>query len=401
MVQEESIILNLPFDESAGSSVAYDYSVKRTDGEVLGGADFVPGKQGNCIKFEGGEQRCEVDSDDFNVAGNFTLLAWLKRSAFPDGFTGKKIGVLFRWEGVGGYIERWYDINEETWGYWAIVKNAREIRVYLDTQLIETLQLPAQPTGFGLLQDIYSTEYGYGCIGQCLMYNTALTQEEIIESLNSVAELSYKLNGVDLKDRDIYVSESNGLLDKPAYKEPLKIDWDDYHGEVVDLREKRLQAREITLNCFMKANGKIDFVTKFNDFLAQFDEDGTQRLEVNIHPTKPLIYDVYLPSGVVISKRWNDDLMVGTFSLKLREPDPVKRIVRFQRTGSATTLNINFTSPKIVVVNWGDGTREEVSGTVTLSHVYTAPGIYYASLGGVIEKITAFSTNGILVWNKL
>lgn len=236
---------------------------------------------------------------------------------------------------------------------------------------------------------------------QCIAYSVALTQDEIIETLNSIAELSYKLNGVDFKDYDIYVSESNGLLDKPAYKEPLKIDWDDYHGEVIDLKNKRLQAREITLNCFMKAEGKIDFVQKLNNFLDQFDADGTQRLEVDIHPTKPLIYDVYLPSGLSVTKRWNDTLMVGTFSLKLREPDPVKRIVRFQRTDSATVLNVEFTSPKITVINWGDGTTEEVSGTVNISHTYTANGIYYASIAGVIERITNFSTNGILVWNKL
>lgn len=399
MVQEDNVILNLPFDESAGSSIAYDYSVRRTDGTVVN-AEFVAGKQGNCLKFDG-SGHCDVQSDSFPVSGNFTLLAWFKRAAFPDGFTGKKIGLMFATGEVEGYVERWYEINEDTWGYWGIVKNAREIYVYLDTQLIDTIQLPANLTGFSLQQDIYSKEYALGFLDQCIAYSVALTQDEIIETLNSIAELSYKLNGVDFKDYDIYVSESNGLLDKPAYKEPLKIDWDDYHGEVVDLKNKRLQAREITLNCFMKAEGKIDFVQKLNNFLDQFDADGTQRLEVDIHPTKPLIYDVYLPSGLSVTKRWNDTLMVGTFSLKLREPDPVKRIVRFQRTDSATVLNVQFTSPKITVINWGDGTTEEVSGTVNTSHTYTANGIYYASIAGVIERITNFSTNGILVWNKL
>ena len=35
-----NIVLNLPFDESSGSTVAYDYSANRADGVVLG-ADFV------------------------------------------------------------------------------------------------------------------------------------------------------------------------------------------------------------------------------------------------------------------------------------------------------------------------------------------------------------------------
>jgi hypothetical protein len=222
--------------------------------------------------------------------------------------------------------------------------------------------------------------------------------------LNSIAQLAYYLDGIDFKNWDIYVSESNGLLDRPKMKAPLKMDWDDYHGEIIDLTRKRIEARDITLNCWMKATGKMDFITKFNSFIEMFQKDGTQRLLVDIHPTKPLIFEVYNQDGISISKRWNDNLMVGTFTLKLREPDPVKRIVRHQRISEGTkTLTITATSNRALTIFWGDGTKtEDVYGeNITRSHNYTTDGIFYAVISGVIEDITNFSTNGILVWNKL
>ena len=49
-MDNNNIKLNLPFDESNGSKVAYDYSANRSDG-VVDGATFVPGKNGNAISF--------------------------------------------------------------------------------------------------------------------------------------------------------------------------------------------------------------------------------------------------------------------------------------------------------------------------------------------------------------
>lgn len=103
MADESNIILNMPFDEAAGSTIAYDYSKTRADGTVVE-ADFTGGKQGNCIKFDG-NGHCDIDKNVIPLTGNFTLLAWLKRSAFPDGFTGKRIGFFARWEAIEGYTE--------------------------------------------------------------------------------------------------------------------------------------------------------------------------------------------------------------------------------------------------------------------------------------------------------
>ena len=215
--------------------------------------------------------------------------------------------------------------------------------------------------------------------------------------------LAYYINGTDLKDWGVYVSESKGVLDRPKLKTPPAVNWDDYHGQVVDLRDKRVEAREITLDCFMKATGKLDFAAKLNTFLDVFSKDGTQRLTVEIDPDKPLIYEVYNESGVSISKRWNDDLMVGSFSLKLKEPEPVKRILKFTRTNTDATATITLTSNKTVTVYWGDGAKtEDVYGTnITISHTYGQFGNYFIVIAGVVEDITGFTSNGITVWNKL
>jgi hypothetical protein len=401
MASDNNIILNMPFDEPEGSQIAYDYSQNRADGTVID-SNFVSGRQGQCIEFNGNGY-CEIPQNIIPVTGNFTLLAWLKRGDLPDGFTGKQIGFWFAWNDVNGFRERWINLTNG-WHYIAITKEGLIVRIYLNEQLIDTITLPVQPTGFGILQDIYFTENGYGLIDEVKAYNIALSQSEISEQLNSVSQLSYLLEGMNFKDFGITVSESNGILDRPKLKSPFKVDWPDYHGEVIDLTRKRVEAREIELKCWMKAAGKMDFVTKLNSFLGIFQADGTQRLTIEIHPTKPLLFEVYNESGVSISKRWNDELMIGTFTLKLKEPDPVKRIVRHQRISAATqTLTITMTTSKAVTIHWGDGTKDyDVFGeNITVSHNYNQGGIFYAVIGGVIEDITDFSTNGILVWNKL
>lgn len=220
---EKNLILNLPLDEAAGSKTAYDYSTNRADGTVID-SDFVAGRQGNCIEFNGAGY-CEITKNIIPLTGKFTLLAWLKRNVFPDGFTGKRIGFFVCWDAVNGCSESWFELTAENWGYFAVVKNGLNVYIYLDTQLIKTIALPAQPTGFAFLQDIYSTENGYGLVDEVKAYNVALTQEEISALISSVAQLAYTIEGTDFKTWDIYVSESNGLLDRPKMKAPLSIDW--------------------------------------------------------------------------------------------------------------------------------------------------------------------------------
>lgn len=393
--------LFLPLNEEKGNLIAYDYSLNRYDGILTGTAYFDSAKEGNGVYFPDGAGTVDVEHDPVNLAGDWTIMFWALAKRLDDGRGGAHAGVAIATE--HDIHDVWIDVSENTWGRWAISKSGNTIKSYLNSQLLDTITVDEPVTGVSLVQDIYDVVGAYGAIDEVRIYDIALTTEEIRAEADTVTRVQYTIAGHNLREWDIYVSESDGLLDRPKMKSPRSISWDNYHGEVVDLRDKRVQPREISLSCFMKANGKLDFINKLNDFLKIFDGDGTQRLTVDVHPTKPLIYEVYNEAGTAIKKRWNDDIMVGTFQLNLREPDPVKRIIRHASKEGSRDLTINMKSNLALTISWGDGTTsEDVYGTaLALSHTYPQDGIYHAVISGVIEKIENFTTNGIVVWEKL
>lgn len=392
------MILNLPFDETNGSTTAHDFSRNRTNATVEGCA-FVSGKQGKAIQFDG-DGHAEIASAMIDPTGDFTLLAWIK--------TGGSIGLLLQY-GVEAddQMQLDYTISRDEWVCLVVVKEGLTVKMYNGTQLIDTITLPSQLVGLGINQPI-ATDNGVGCIDEVRVYDVATTPEEINAIVNTTRQLSYSINGKPFIDTwGIYVQESDGLLDRPAMKTPVSQDWPGHHGEVVDLDDKRVQARDITLKCWMPCVSKLDFAEKFNDFCKQFEGNGTARLMVDIHPTRPLVYEVYLREALNVSKKWNDRLFVATFTLKVREPDPVKRIVRFLSIeGEEHSIKLNAGTGNVLTIAWGDGTfthnvyGEHTTDATALKHTYTDGGIYYAIVSGVIEDVTDFETDGIVVWEK-
>lgn len=407
MANEQNLILYLPFEEAEGSNVAYDYNgnTTRHDAAVTGG-DFTSGKRGKCLFFDG-ESKAEIESNFVNLSGDFTIIAYVKLPRWEDGATGKQLGLFCNTsQAENGYVSLWIDIPQETWGFLVIRKSGSIVRLYLDNELKGTLTLPATLTGIAVAQDVYSTELAVGGLDEARVYNKALTNDEVAEIFNDVMELQWYIDGVNFKQYGIRVESSQGLVDLPAMKATPTIENDNYHGEMVDLSEKRYQPRQITLNCWLKANGKLDFTERVKNLYEHFNHEGTARLMCSIDPTRPLCFDVYCPDGIAQEKKWHEDMMIGTFALNVREPDPVKRVVRHQRLGqTSSTVNVAFKSDKLVTVSWGDGTVESVYGDHTgdnkLTHTYAENGIYYVLIGGVIEEITDFTTNGIVVWQRL
>lgn len=405
MATEQNLILNLPFDDFSGSEVAYDYSQYRHDATVES-ADFTTGRMGNCIHFDG-TGKAEINSDIVTLSGNFTILAWVKIATMPDGYSGKRLGVFCNTSQVEGYRDYWMEVTPGKWYFIVLRKTGNRVEILLDNQRVSTLGLSSTLTGISILQDVYGSEYAYADVDEVRIYNVALSDSEIGNIITTATTITYLLGGQNLKDMGITVESSEGVLDLPKLKTPASSEWPDYHGKVIDLTDKRVEEREITLNCWMKAAGKIDFTERLNRLYDILREDGTHRLYIGIHPTKPLVYEVYSEDGVAPSKRWHDEMMIGTFSLKLKEPDPVKRVIRHQRRSNATkTVSVAFNSTKMVNIYWGDGTKtEDVYGNHTganaITHDYATDGIYFVIVAGVIEEITDFTTNGIIVWNKL
>ena len=258
--------------------------------------------------------------------------------------------------------------------------------------------------GISLNQDFYGGEYGFGLLDDVKIYNAALSQSDIINEVSSAKQQAYKVDGHDFKDFGVYVSASDGLLSRPKVKDPMTVNWDNYHGESVDLAHKYIEPRDITLSCFVKAESKMDFIKKVNEFQHLWDKHGTNRLLVDVHPVKPLIYEVYAKDAIEVEKTWNDALMVGTFKLKLREPEPVKRVLKHIRVGESTkTCEITLTSTKYVNIYWGDGSVDyDVAGKdLAVSHDYAENGDYFPVITGCIDEIESFTTNAIIVWERI
>lgn len=417
MAQEQYLVLHLPFDEAEGAATTYDFSSNRADG-VLTNAHFEAGKQGNCINYDG-TAKCEVSPSVLNLNSSFTLCAWVKLHEVSE-----HLIVLVNYNGIDHYYKCVVALQPNTWYFVTLTRDGNALCVYLNGSLLERAVVPSSygnPIGIHVGQDCYNTELGHGCVDELKLYQKALSQDELMDELDNTKQLAYLLDGVDFKTYGVGVSKGKGFTDGLKMKEPLKVEFNGYHGEVIDLTRPRYEAREITLECFIdRAGGKMAFVQAMMDFLEQFRAKhqlpnntpagaelcaaGLHRLTLDIHPTKPLIYEVYLPDATNVDKEWNDKRMVGTFTLTLREPEPVKRVLKHMRTSEANkSISLTITTSKLVNIYWGDGTTtQDVCGTnVTVTHDYSENGEYFAVITGVIEEIEAFSTNAIVVWNKL
>lgn len=217
--------------------------------------------------------------------------------------------------------------------------------------------------------------------------------------------IQYYINGYLFSSGGVYVSKSTGIVDGLKMKEPFKMSWPDHHGDVVDLDTPRYEAREITLDCFIKATNKEDFLSKVQAFIARFMLSGTQRLMIIVDSSKPLVYEVYCQTEIDVVKTWSDTAMIGTFALKLKEPEPVKRVYKFIAATGVMSVNIAITTTDPINIYWGDGlkTYDVVTASGTITHTYASAGTYYIVITGVIDNITniTVSANTTLVWSKL
>lgn len=402
MEKDKKIVLNLPFDESRGSNVAYDYSVNRADVH-LHNASFVSGRNGNAVEFSGDGYGEVVKQPLHNLKGDFTLSLYVQPLSLDSGSAGA-LSWCLNFSGENNYMEIPIAATPKVWTWLSLVRKGSMFSLYQDGQIVFEDSRSDELLGVSLSQGYYGSDYGYCLVDDLKIYDTDLTPEEIKLSSGEGKSQTYALDGVDFREFGVFVSDSDGILSRPKLKSLASISWDNYHGEDVDLNHKYYEAREITLSCFIKASNKADFIGKMTRFEQQFDRRGLHRLSIDVHPTKPLVYEVYCKDEISVAKKWSDNLMVGTFKLKLTEPQPVKRVLRHVRVSDDTkTCTITLTSSKYVNVFWGDGeVQEDISGkNVTITHNYKEDGVYFPVVTGCIDEIEAFSTNAIVVWNKL
>jgi hypothetical protein len=384
----------------------YDYSNGRHDGKVYG-AEFVPGYDGNAIRFDGNSS-CRVLSNVVDLLSDFSIVFWVK---VDEGFN--RLAWCLSFAEDESIVEVGIDVKSGRWFSLALVRYGAVFSFYVDCLLTDTVT-NANTLEAAFINQDSNYQYGVGILDDMKFYGTALRLDELKSALAVKNKKQvYLVDGIDIKEAfGVCVSDSEGVMNRPALKVMHSFSWDNYHGDAVDLARKFYQPRVINLSCFIKASSKNDFIMRLSAFEQLFDKPGTQRLVIDVHPTKPLIYEVYCKDEISVSKQWDDRMMIGTFNLKLIEPEPVKRVLRFVRVSVMTKDDavskgdvciIEFGSQKLVNVYWGDGSADyDVSGSdVHVEHCYARNGVYFPVVTGCIDEITDFKTNAIVVWNKI
>lgn len=187
-------------------------------------------------------------------------------------------------------------------------------------------------------------------------------------------EVRYSVNGKYFKDFGTYISSSEGLFDALKRKPVNTYDWAEYHGSSPDLDNPRFEQREITLKGFVTGSNWEVMKSNFDAIVSEFQKAGTQRLLIEPFGLKPLPYEVCMIDEVRLQKEFKNGKMVGTFTLKLIEPNPIKIVY----TTDADLIDLSFLSKYESEVFWGDGTKNIFRGNITQTKDFNFPS-YQAS----------------------
>ncbi|WP_137905381.1 phage tail family protein [Chryseobacterium sp. 2VB] len=207
--------------------------------------------------------------------------------------------------------------------------------------------------------------------------------------------LKWSINGRDFVEFGINVSESKGVLDKLKPRERNSYTWAEYHGKQFDLSKPFYEAREMELQCWLRASDSDTLTENFNSFLALFDTKSTKRFTIEPFGNKEYAYEVLLNGSADLTKEFRDGEMYGSFTLKLIEPNPIKKILK-------TTLDsfkISYEIDSETEIFFGDGTKQTGRGNVSLTKDYSAPsyensGLSIVSTSGVNDQY--FEVNTVL-----
>lgn len=220
-----------------------------------------------------------------------------------------------------------------------------------------------------------------------------------------MARIKYYYDNRSFDTYDVVVKASTGMLDVPERKEMPTFEWADMNGHIVDTTARpRYKERIIELQCSMYATSAAAFTRQMRAFASMFRHEGLRPLKVEIPGLLyPLFYLVYAKGGITINKRWSENTMVGTFSLKFEEPEPMKIV--YSGNGN---VEFEITFKKMgdtVNVFWGHGetdydiTAVEDMQTVTINH--TVDNARIIIITGDVEYATITAKHATEIWNLL
>lgn len=208
-------------------------------------------------------------------------------------------------------------------------------------------------------------------------------------------EVRYSVNGKYFKYFGTYISSSEGLFDALKRKPVNTYDWAEYHGSSPDLANPRFEQREITLKGFVTGSNWEVMKSNFDAIVSEFQKAGTQRLLIEPFGLKPLPYEVCMIDEVRLQKEFKNGRMVGIFTLKLIEPNPVKIVLSTE----SDLIDLSFLSKYESEVFWGDGTKNIFKGNVSQMKDFNFPSYQasgYSLAAQSVENPAYYTTASII-----
>lgn len=219
-------------------------------------------------------------------------------------------------------------------------------------------------------------------------------------------KIEYKIDGTDFSSLGVYVTLSTGLIDGLKPKPKNTTLWPDHHGAIVSKKRTYYEPRQIELNCFIKADNNSDLITNINAFTSLLAGEGLKTFTVKIGDNDPLIFLVHISNGITLNKRFSQAHIVGTFTLNMIEPEPIKGV--YKLTGNFARILIDGGLKNIYNIYWGDGTSSlDIPGIESgyypaQEHSYEQSGDYYIIVTGDIDTAVITPSQDIeLLWKIL
>ena len=237
---DDGLVAYYPFDEGTGA-VASDKSGNGNDGKIIGGAEWVKGKYGDALKFNGADGYVDCGKkDDWKLGDKGTVMVWAKPEPAQGGlvtwgtgggrqgirlalmvntyYGGRKTSLFMgdgtTYRGSGGFGS----LLHPEWTHLAYTFDGKNVSLYKDGILMKTVSQPLQPKvdganlwlGRGLA---YGKLFFSGMLDDVRIYNRRLSGKEISDY--------YKKRGKNYqKDLSLFNRVDLSVLPYPA---PAKI----------------------------------------------------------------------------------------------------------------------------------------------------------------------------------
>lgn len=173
-------------------------------------------------------------------------------------------------------------------------------------------------------------------------------------------KVRYSINGQYFSDYGVSVAYSKGIADALKRKKVNSYDWAEYHGISVDLSKPKYEPREIELQCFIIGDNWQVLFANFNKLIRdEFARPGTQRLLIEPFGYKALPYEVFMMDEIQVEKRFKEGKMAAVFTLRMIEPNPVKKVLYF----AGDKLDLSYNCPTETEIFYGNGTKDVANGS--------------------------------------